>query len=67
MARKSRVGNRVRIDHKQGFPEFHGQTGRIISQEMGMYRVRLDESVHIPGVGRVSDDCWESQYLKNTR
>jgi hypothetical protein len=62
-----RIGQRVRIAADGGMPVFWGKTGRIISEEMGMYRVRLDEPVEITGLGRVSSDLWESSLLRRCR
>jgi hypothetical protein len=50
-----------------GMKEFVGKTGTIIGTEMGMYRVRLDEPVEIPGIGRVRDDLWEGSLLRKIR
>lgn len=52
---------RVRI--KGGMKEFVGKTGIIVSKEGSQYRVRLDNPVEIPGVGRVSDDLWDGNFL----
>ena len=60
-----RTGQHVTITG--GMREFVGRTGRIMHKEMGMYRVRLDEAVEIPGVGLVRDDLWESKLLRTQR
>jgi hypothetical protein len=60
-----RYGQRVKIIG--GMAEFVGKTGTIISKESGMYRVRLDEPVEVPGVGAVRDDLWESKLLRRVR
>jgi hypothetical protein len=63
--RDAREGQRVKI--MGGMREFVGQTGTIISEEGSnpkMYRVRLDNPVNIPGVGKVTDDLWEGNLLK---
>lgn len=64
MNSKSRIGQRVRIKPEGGMREFYNRTGRIVSLEMGMYRVRLDEPVEIAYVGWVHDDLWEPRLLK---
>jgi ribosomal protein L21E len=63
-------GSRVRIDQKgRGYKEFHGKVGTVIGHEMDgrttMHRVKLDEPVEIPGVGKVKDDLWAPEYLKS--
>jgi hypothetical protein len=55
------IGDRVEI--LGGMAEFAGKTGTIIddSERDGvykMYRVRFDEPVEVPGLGRVTDDLW---------
>ncbi len=62
---KDRSGQRVRITG--GMAEFVGKTGTVMFKEGGLYRVRLDEPVMIPGVGEVHDDLWESRLLKAVR
>jgi len=66
-ASESRVGRNVRILKGGGMPEFFGQTGTITDIEDGMYRVRLDTPVCIPGVGLVRDDLWEGHFLKTLK
>lgn len=65
-----RVGMRVKI--LAGMTEFVGRTGEIVSNHERdgctvMYRVRLDEPVEIPGVGRVKDDIWSGEFLKGIK
>lgn len=68
-----RIGQRVRIQHDAFAGAFLNKTGRIVgSEKFGrfeppMYRVRLDEPVEIPGVGTVTDDLWQGQYLKGVK
>lgn len=50
-----------------GLHEFVGKIGTIIGKEGNMYRVRLDEPVAVPGVGRAPDDLWEGRFLKKMR
>lgn len=62
-------GTRVKI--LAGGSEFVGKTGRVVGEEnygrQKLYRVRLDEPVIVEGVGRVTHDLWEKQYLRRTR
>lgn len=61
-----RYGQRVVI--LGGMSEFVGQTGRIVTKEgPAIYRVELDQPVHIRGVGMVADDLWESRLLRTIR
>jgi hypothetical protein len=65
-----KLGQRVKILPEGGMREFWDHTGTIIGVEPGrptMYRVRLDEPVDIPGVGRVRDDLWEGRTLRDIR
>ena len=45
-------------------PAFIGKTGTIIGREDKLLRIRLDEPVEVPGVGRVTDDLWHPRLLK---
>ncbi len=48
---------------------FEGHLGTIIDVEDGrpkMFRVRLDASVTIAGIGSVRDDLWAREYLRPT-
>ena len=63
----SRIGQAVKIKAFGGMPQFYGKTGRIVGIEVGMYRVRLDEQVIIPGLEPVTDDLWEGRYLQTLR
>ena len=70
-------GDRVRIKTRNpysGMPDqtpFSGKTGTIVGTEFDgrtrMYRVRLDTSVHVPGVGLVADDLWSGKWLSKVR
>jgi hypothetical protein len=60
-------GRRVEIKPQGGMKEFWGKTGTVVGKEMKMLRVKLDEPVHIPGVGMVKDDLWEPGLLKTIR
>jgi hypothetical protein len=55
-------GDRVKI--LGGMKEFIGKTGTVSGKEGGMWRVRLDEPVNIPGVGSVTSDLWEGRFLR---
>lgn len=59
------IGRRVLI--LQGMPEFLKKTGTIIGEEMKYYRVKLDEPVEVPGVGKVTDDLWMRDTFKLLR
>jgi len=59
---RSRYGRRVLI--VGGMPAFIGKTGTIIGREDKLLRIRLDEPVEVPGVGRVTDDLWHPRLLK---
>lgn len=66
------IGKRVKICQKQGgMKEFEGKTGSIISHEKDgheiLYRVKLDEPVHIEGVGKVRDDLWSGEHLQKIK
>lgn len=50
-----------------GMKEFVGRLGTIENKEGKLYRVRLNLSVSVPGVGLVRDDLWESRYLRTVR
>lgn len=43
---------------------FNGQKGTITSIEDGMYRVKLDNTVELPDVGKVTNDLWDKDFLK---
>ena len=58
------AGRTGRVRIASGMREFVGRTGEIGRREGGLYRVRLDEPVEVPGVGTVTDDLWESTCLK---
>ena len=45
-------------------PAFIGKTGTIIGREDKLLRIRLDEPVEVPGVGRVTDDLRHPRLLK---
>ena len=64
-----RIGKHVRI--LGGMKEFVGHTGTIVDVEKQgwekLYRVELDDPVEVPMVGRVTDDLWESRFLKTVR
>jgi hypothetical protein len=47
--------------------EFVGKIGTIVEREGILLRVRLDEPVEVPGIGRVTDDLWEPRALKTHR
>jgi hypothetical protein len=64
---EDRVGQRVKIKPEGGMKEFHHKTGTIISKENGQYRVKLDDPVHIPGIGHVKDDLWDSKLLRKIK
>lgn len=65
------IGQRVKI--LSGMREFIGKKGTIVSFERHskhnpiLYRVELDEPVHIESIGVVEDDLWEAQHLRNLR
>lgn len=64
------IGQKVKIT--AGMTEFIGKIGTVIENtekdgSTTMYRVRLDEPVNIPGVGRVEDDLWSGAGLKTIR
>lgn len=63
------LGSRVQICSASGMKEFRGKTGTVIGHERDgqnrLNRVKLDEPVTIPGVGKVTDDLWTSEYLKD--
>jgi len=61
----------MRVTISGGMEEFRGKRGVIINTErligdVGglMYRVRLDEPVEIPGLGKVEDDVWAVDRLQ---
>jgi hypothetical protein len=62
---RSQYGRRVRITG--GMSEFVGKIGTVVGREGGYLRVRLDEAVEVPNVGRVTDDLWEPRLLKTAR
>lgn len=67
-----KIGQRVQIKAGGGLAIFRGRTGTIIDNRGRdgrnvMYRVRLDQAVDIPGVGPVSDDVWQGQFLQAVR
>lgn len=62
---RSGFGRRVRI--AGGMAEFIGKTGVVIGREGRLLRVRLDEPVHVEGVGLVHDDLWEPRLLRTKR
>jgi hypothetical protein len=46
---------------------FVGRTGCIVSEGYEydrLYRIRLDEPVEVPGVGKVTNDLWERKFFK---
>jgi hypothetical protein len=64
------IGQRVKI--LAGMREFIGKTGEVIDNSdrdggKPMYRVRLDQPVEVPGVGRVTNDLWGGSALRNLR
>jgi hypothetical protein len=63
--RSSHYGRRVRI--VGGMAELVGKLGTVIGREGMLLRVRLDEPVEVPGIGRVTDDLWEPRLLKTHR
>ena len=60
-----KLGQKVKITG--GMKEFVGRTGIVAFKEDGLYRVRLDEPVNIPGIGIVRDDLWGGSFLKRIR
>jgi hypothetical protein len=62
-------GSRVKVTG--GMREFVGKTGTVVGVEQDgrttMYRVRMDEPVEVPGVGRVTDDVWAASHVKTAR
>lgn len=70
MAKKFKTGDSVEI--KDGSVMFDGHTGRVLYSEGDgkyntMYRVKLDEVVMVPGVGRIESDLWSGEFLKKVR
>jgi hypothetical protein len=67
-----KIGQRVTI--LGGMSEFVGKTGEIVDTEnygggksQTYYRVCLDEPVLVPGVGRVTDDLWQKEFLRSAK
>jgi hypothetical protein len=62
-----RIGTRVKIKDSS-IREFNGKFGTVLSSEKdGLYRVRLDKPVNVPGAGIVTDDLWSKDYLTKVR
>jgi len=53
-----------------GMSEFVGKTGEVVDVENyggsggSYFRVLLDEPVYVEGVGEVTDDLWQDQWLR---
>jgi hypothetical protein len=64
-----KYGDRVKI--LGGMQEFVGATGTVRETERDgrtkLYRVRLDEPVAVPSVGRVTSDLWAREFLKRIK
>ena len=60
-------GQHVKIKPGYGMKEFSGKTGTVIGVEDEYLRVSLDNSIHIPGVGWVSDDLWMPSSLNKVK
>lgn len=62
-----------RVKILSGMQEFVGKTGTVVREReyrdgrTWMHRVRLDEPVEVPGVGRVTDDIWSNEHLRTVR
>lgn len=72
MAKRLRTGDSVLLLDVPGqMKEFAGKTGRVVHEEMlgreRYYRIRMDEPVNIPGLGRVTDDLWTSKFIRKVR
>lgn len=62
-----RTGTRVKIKDSS-VRQYNGKFGTVIGSEKdGLYRVRLDKPVNVPGVGIVTDDLWSKDYLTKVR